>query len=162
MCILPPHQDLTGPLPTPMELAVIKAICDKHPDDRTSIESQLATAKVISRENTGAGFYTYFEVQRSPNVTIGDALAKDLRYGPPGRNQRRDSRNGLHSLAEARLPRLPRRLHSRRRYNRARPGQPSIRNCAHLRPRRTSPSSPMTFCRVFRCLISLELLSSLR
>ena len=65
-----------------MELAVIKAICEKHPHDRTSIEAQIATAKVISRENTSAGFYTYFEVQRSPNVAIGDARERDQRHGP--------------------------------------------------------------------------------
>jgi hypothetical protein len=65
-----------------MERAVIKAICDKHPDDRTSIEAQLATAMVISRENTSAGFYTNFDVQRSPNVAIGDARERDLRHGP--------------------------------------------------------------------------------
>jgi hypothetical protein len=65
-----------------MELAVIKAIGEKHSEDRKSIEAQLATARVIRRENTGAGFYTYFEVQPLPSVSIGEARELDLRHGP--------------------------------------------------------------------------------
>lgn len=68
---------------TPLELAVIQTICDKYPDDQSSIAAQLSTAKVVRRENTGAGFYTYFEVQRSPDVAIGTARPRDLRDGPP-------------------------------------------------------------------------------
>jgi hypothetical protein len=80
---LTPHQESPEPLqPTPLELAVIEAICEKHPDDRSSIEAQLASTKVISRENTGAGFYTDFEVQRSSIIPIASARSKDLRYGP--------------------------------------------------------------------------------
>ncbi|HEY2819519.1 MAG TPA: hypothetical protein VGJ06_00650 [Candidatus Acidoferrum sp.] len=68
--------------PTPLEIAVIMAICEKHPSDRISIETQLAAAKVVSRENTGAGFYTRFELQRSSNVAIGGTRVQDLRNGP--------------------------------------------------------------------------------
>jgi hypothetical protein len=80
---LTPHHESPERLQsTPLELAVVKAICEKHPYDRASIEAQLASAKVVSRENTGAGFYTYFEVQRPPNIVIGNAKEKDLRHGP--------------------------------------------------------------------------------
>jgi len=48
---------------TPLEQAVPCAICEEHSNDRAAIEAQLSTAKLRSRENTGAGFFTYFDVQ---------------------------------------------------------------------------------------------------
>jgi hypothetical protein len=50
-----------------------------HFVDRTALEAQLATAAVISRENTGAGFYTRFLVEAVPATAIG---GKRLREGP--------------------------------------------------------------------------------
>ena len=40
-------------------------MCLGFPDERAALTAQLATAKVRSRENTGAGFYTSFDVART-------------------------------------------------------------------------------------------------
>jgi hypothetical protein len=83
ICFLPPHQEYPDHFqPTPLELAVIQAICEKYPADRASIEAQLAYGKVVRRENTGAGFYTRFEMQRSSTPPVAGSRSKDLRYGP--------------------------------------------------------------------------------
>jgi hypothetical protein len=50
---------------TPLERAALEAICRTHPDVREALEAQLATAAVIGRENSGAGFFTYLAVDRS-------------------------------------------------------------------------------------------------
>jgi hypothetical protein len=64
---------------TPLEQAVLSAICEEHPDDRASMEAQLSTAKLRRRENTGAGFFTYFDVQR---VGISPIRGSRLRNSP--------------------------------------------------------------------------------
>lgn len=64
---------------TPLEHAVLRAICDKHPADRAALEAQLSTASVLRRENTGAGFFTYFSFDRTSNAPIG---GDRLRNGP--------------------------------------------------------------------------------
>jgi hypothetical protein len=74
---------------TPLEQAVLCAICEEHSNDRAAIEAQLSTAKLRSRENTGAGFFTYFDVQRVGISPIGglrlrdgpNAKIKGLQYG---------------------------------------------------------------------------------
>jgi hypothetical protein len=67
---------------TPFERAVLQAICERHLTDRMVLEAQLSTATVLSRENTGAGFYTYFTVERSSSPAIG---GERLRSGPAAR-----------------------------------------------------------------------------
>ena len=69
---------------TALELAILRAICEKESveRDRTSLEAQLSTAILESRTNTGAGFYTAFTVGRSSSVPIG---GDRLRTGPAAR-----------------------------------------------------------------------------
>lgn len=66
----------------PLEKAVLRAICESHVNDRPALESQLSTAAVLSRENTGAGFYTEFAVERASQPPIG---GERLRTGPAAR-----------------------------------------------------------------------------
>ena|SRR5665213_527951 len=68
-----------GPSFTPLEQAVFRAIWTEHFTDRAALEVQLATATVLSRKNTGVGFYTDFSVARIPNAIVG---GDRLRYGP--------------------------------------------------------------------------------
>jgi hypothetical protein len=64
---------------TSLERAVLHAICEKHSVDRVALETQLSTASVIDRENTGIGFYTHIAVQRDSVVSVG---GERLRNGP--------------------------------------------------------------------------------
>ena len=47
--------------------------------DRAALEAQLSTATLVSRENTGAGFYTRFAVDHASNDALG---GERLRAGP--------------------------------------------------------------------------------
>ena len=71
-----------GPDFTPLERAVLHAICEVHLVDRAALEAQLSTAIVLSRENTGAGSYTRFSVKRSSLAAI---QGERLRHGPSAR-----------------------------------------------------------------------------
>src|ERR1700756_2691561 len=53
-----------------LERAVLDAICDRSSTERAALQAQLSTAVLVSRENTGAGFYTRFQVERSSSVAI--------------------------------------------------------------------------------------------
>lgn len=64
---------------TPLERSVLFAICEMHPEDRTALEGQLSAAVVLSRENTGAGSYTHFCIERSSQTPIE---GEHLRRGP--------------------------------------------------------------------------------
>ena len=64
---------------TPLERAVFRTICETHPHDREALENQLATGAVLSRENTGHGFFTDFAVDRTATPAIG---GERLRQGP--------------------------------------------------------------------------------
>jgi hypothetical protein len=55
---------------TALERAVLGAICDMYSSDRAALEAQLSTATLISRENTGAGFYTRFAVERASSAAL--------------------------------------------------------------------------------------------
>jgi hypothetical protein len=68
-----------GSNPTPLERAVLRAICEKELSDRTALEAQVSTATVLSRENTGAGFYTRFAIERASGAPI---CGERLRHGP--------------------------------------------------------------------------------
>ena len=68
-----------GPHFTPLERAVLSAICEMHPRDRGSLEAQFSTATFRKRDNTGAGFFTYFDVGRDGIAPVG---GKRLRNGP--------------------------------------------------------------------------------
>ena len=67
---------------TPLEHGVLNAICEMHLEDRPALEAQLLTATVRSRENTGAGFFTTFDVERASSAAI---RGERLRNGPEAR-----------------------------------------------------------------------------
>lgn len=64
---------------TLLEETVLRAICETYPIDRAALHTQLSTSKVLRRENTGAGFYTDFTVDRALSPAIG---GERLRAGP--------------------------------------------------------------------------------
>jgi hypothetical protein len=64
---------------TPLEAAVLRGVCEMYQEERDLLEAQLSTAVFVSRENTGAGFFTKFAVGRESSVPIG---GKRLRNGP--------------------------------------------------------------------------------
>jgi hypothetical protein len=64
---------------TPLEQTVLGAICEMHAEDRQLLEAQLATATFRSRKNTGAGFYTDFDVNQKGIAAI---TGEKLRAGP--------------------------------------------------------------------------------
>jgi hypothetical protein len=76
----------------PLEQAVLLAICEKHLPDRAALEAQLSTATVLSRENTGAGFYTHFAVERASSAAI---RGERLRNGPAARVDGLEHRMGF-------------------------------------------------------------------
>ena len=74
--------------PSPLERAVIEAIADQLPAHAEAIKGQLSNATVKSRTNSGAGFYTVFEVSSGPPIEglqspIGDvgAAVEGIPYG---------------------------------------------------------------------------------
>jgi hypothetical protein len=67
---------------TDLERAVLDFICKTSLEEGIALAAQLATAKIRSRENTGAGFYTDFDVDRQAFAGIVGAKPQDLRYGP--------------------------------------------------------------------------------
>jgi hypothetical protein len=73
------HMPSGGSNFTLLERAVLRAICEAYPVDRAALESQLSAAIVLSRENTGAGFYTRLAIERSSGTPIG---GDRLRRGP--------------------------------------------------------------------------------
>lgn len=65
---------------TPLEQAALRGICEEAGSgERASLEAQLSTARVHSRENTGAGFFTRFDVERAG---IAPLCGPRLRNGP--------------------------------------------------------------------------------
>ena len=62
---------------TPLEQAVIAAICGLYPQDRPALEAQLSTATMISRENNGRGFYIRFGVDHGSSATVRGPQRKD-------------------------------------------------------------------------------------
>jgi hypothetical protein len=63
---------------TALERASLEEICRQQGDARKTLESQLATATVTRRENSGAGFFTYLEVDRiaAPAMNLGKVLGR--------------------------------------------------------------------------------------
>jgi hypothetical protein len=62
---------------TNLERAVLAAICEMHSADRAALEAQLSTATLLSRENTGGGFFTRFVVDRASSVAVGGMRLRD-------------------------------------------------------------------------------------
>jgi len=72
------------------ERDIMKKILSENPNVSDRIEKQYESSKVISREFTGVGFFTKFEIfdtslrlPHSPNLVLGDAHAniQGLEYG---------------------------------------------------------------------------------
>jgi hypothetical protein len=66
---------------TSLEIAVLDFICKTIHEDGLALRGQLATASIRSRENTGHGFYTHFEVDHAI-AGIGGHKSRDMRDGP--------------------------------------------------------------------------------
>lgn len=66
-----------GPDFTPLERAILTAICEMYLAERAAIEAQLSSASLLSRTNTGAGFYTRFAVDRASSNAIGGERFRD-------------------------------------------------------------------------------------
>ena len=64
---------------TPLEQAALTAILDEAGERRTTIERQLLHALVLSRENTGGGFFTKLDVS-------SDAESLDRKTAALGQN----------------------------------------------------------------------------
>jgi hypothetical protein len=75
---------------TPLERAVLDAILWIHPSDRHALQVQFAKASVAKRVNTGAGFYTDFNVMRDANAAL---CGERMRRGPTATVQ--PLRNGM-------------------------------------------------------------------
>jgi hypothetical protein len=57
--------------PTALELAVLRDLCRQLPsDDRAALEEQINGISVLSRKNTGGGFYTHFAVGKKMTQPI--------------------------------------------------------------------------------------------
>jgi hypothetical protein len=64
-----------------LEDAVLRAIASQYPDANSAIDAQRSAVCVTDRSNTGAGFYTTFEVDQSCPVVaatspIGNVTAR--------------------------------------------------------------------------------------
>ncbi|HUA14367.1 MAG TPA: hypothetical protein VMG31_03650 [Verrucomicrobiae bacterium] len=62
-----------------LEQAVLDAICEAYREDREILHSQISTAILKKRENTGCGFFTHFSVDRASTKPIS---GERLRNGP--------------------------------------------------------------------------------
>jgi hypothetical protein len=66
---------------TPLERAVFEFICESLPEDSAALRVQVAIARIRSRKNTGSGFFTYFDIDRTA-PPIGEGKPRDMRDGP--------------------------------------------------------------------------------
>jgi hypothetical protein len=64
---------------TPLEKAVLEAMCDRTPNEADALRSQIETTTVLDRTNTGVGFYTKLKPTNSDklltNRVIGGVFA---------------------------------------------------------------------------------------
>ena len=67
---------------TPLERAVLNAICEMHSEDRGALEAELSTATFCSRQNNGHGFYTRFSVDHGSSTSV---RGPQLKNGPMAR-----------------------------------------------------------------------------
>lgn len=73
---MPPANTLT-----PLERAVIAFIGNEVQEDAAALRAQVAKATVRNRKNTGSGFFTYFEIDRTA-PPIGGGKPRGMRDGP--------------------------------------------------------------------------------
>jgi hypothetical protein len=56
---------------TPLETAVLQEHCNQLvPKDAAALRAQISNVAVLRRQNTGAGFYTYFTIDRDAATRI--------------------------------------------------------------------------------------------
>jgi len=68
-----------------LEIAVLHAILAETPEWRTGLEQQLNGATVLSRQNTGVGFFTLIVVPaQASRVGCPNALGHDVHAQVPG------------------------------------------------------------------------------
>ena len=67
---------------TPLERTVLDWICKRSHEEGVALAVQISSATIRSRENTGHGFYTRFDVDRISTGAIGGKRSQDLRDGP--------------------------------------------------------------------------------
>jgi hypothetical protein len=64
---------------TALERAALEDICRQQADERGGLASQLATATVTRRKNTGDGFFTYIDVDRKcPPLTTRRSIVGNV------------------------------------------------------------------------------------
>jgi hypothetical protein len=63
---------------TKLEKAVLKELCLQLPAEQAILTAQVAAAKVRSRENTGVGFYTWFDVEQDD---LAPPIGERMRVG---------------------------------------------------------------------------------
>jgi hypothetical protein len=56
---------------TPLEHAVLRAICEMHPVDQAALEGQLSTAMILSRKNTALVFTFVSLLNTAPTPQLG-------------------------------------------------------------------------------------------
>ena len=66
---------------TPLEHAVLAFIADTSAEEGTALRAQLAAARLRKRENTGSGFFTYFDIDRTA-APVGGGKPRGMRDGP--------------------------------------------------------------------------------
>jgi hypothetical protein len=58
-----------------LEDAVLRSIASQYPDASSAVKAQRSAARVTDRRNTGAGFYTTFEIDPScPAITAASPM----------------------------------------------------------------------------------------
>lgn len=66
---------------TSLEHAVLAFICESVPEEAAALRAQVAKASVRNRKNTGSGFFTYFDIDRTA-PPIGGGKPRGMRDGP--------------------------------------------------------------------------------
>jgi hypothetical protein len=70
---------------TPLEMAVLRDICRQlPPPDQVALETQLNGISVLSRENTGAGFFTFLAANVKTHPVQVDTRGYDVHAEFPG------------------------------------------------------------------------------
>jgi hypothetical protein len=65
---------------TSLERAVLDEICDQRLEDGAALRSTFATAVVTHRDNTGHGFYTYFDLGEFGSSVIDRLIDGPIAY----------------------------------------------------------------------------------
>ena len=70
---------------TELELAALHSLFSERPELASKFEQQLSLARVVERENTGAGFFTMISVPAdAPLINISEPLSGETHARIPG------------------------------------------------------------------------------